>query len=69
MADYFIVPGHFFVEFDADFENFAEILFVGVEELVHVAVADEENFYVYGDGLGLHCGGAEWKENIYRLNF
>src|SRR5689334_22947136 len=44
---------HFLVKLNAHFENLAEIFFELIQQLVHVAVANENNLYINVDGFGL----------------
>ena len=69
MLQDFVAPIHLLVEFDADLENFLEVVFVIVEQLVHLAVADQNNFYVNVNRFGLHRRCAERKKHIHGLNF
>ena len=65
----FVVPVHFLVELDAHLENFLEIVLVVVKQLVHLAIADQNNFRVHVDRLGLQRRAAERKKHVDRLNF
>ena len=69
LADDFVAPLHFFVEFDAHFENLLEVLLVVVEQLVHVAVADQDDFHVHVDRLRLQRRSAEREEHVHGLDF
>src|SRR5579863_1594764 len=69
VADHFLAPVHLLVEFDANFENLLEVVLVIVEELIHFAVADENDLHVNVDGLRFQCSGAEREEKVYRLDF
>ena len=69
LADDVVVHLHLFVELDAHLENLLELLFVGVEHFVKIAIADEDDLHSEVDRLGLERRGAEGKKQLHGLDF
>ncbi len=55
LADHRFAPLHFLVEFDAHLENLFEVFLEIVKQLVHVAVADQDDLHVHVDRFRLHA--------------
>src|SRR5256884_6990138 len=63
-----VAHSHLFVELHAHFKNLPKVLFIFVEQLVELAVADEDDLDIDVDGFRLERASAEGVKNFLRLN-
>src|SRR6185437_10745796 len=68
LAQHILAPHRLFVEFDPYLENLFEVVFIVVQQFIHLAIPDQDHFRANFNRLRLHRRRAEREKRVHRLN-